>query len=230
MQRSFLLFLASSAVLLTIVLRNDRAGLLPQLLLGATTAAFLVYFARRSSVDGRQVACAVVIATLGEIVLSLGWRLYSYRHAVIPLYVPPGHGLFYLLAAETALQPRIQQWARPITRLVMTAGTSIAIVSVIVFGDAWGLLWWLAALALLWRSRNAVLLSACFTYTMLLEWAGTANGNWQWAELVPYVGLRSANPPAGVGILYIVLDLLVVFVSSRMVFGDRESSTVGCSP
>ncbi len=216
MHRQFIIFVAASAVLLFVILANDRAGFVPQLLLGGTTAAFLIYFARRSSVDGRQIACAVVIATFGEIVLSLGWKLYSYQHAVIPFYVPPGHGVFYLLAAETAAQPWIQRWARPVTLFVMIAGSVIAVISVFVFGDTWGLLWWLVALVLLLRSHNAVLLSACFTYTMLLEWAGTANGNWQWAEIVPYAGLRSANPPAGVGVLYIVLDLLVVLVSSRI--------------
>ena len=215
MHRQFLIFVTASAAWMAIVLLSDREGIVPQLLLGGATAAFVVYFTRRSQVAGRQIACAVIIATLGEIVLSLGWKLYSYRHAVIPLYVPPGHGLFYLLAAETSLQPRIQQWSRKITIAVMIAGTSIAILSVIAYGDSWGFLWWVAALVLLSRSRNSLLLSACFTYTILLEWAGTANGNWQWASTVPYVGLRSANPPAGVGILYIVLDLLVVFASSR---------------
>ena len=216
MHRQFIIFVAASAVWMFVVLASDRDGLVPQLLLGGATAAFLIYFARRSSVDGRQIACAVVIATLGEIVLSLGWGLYSYQHALIPLYVPPGHGLFYLLAAETALQPRVQRWARPVTLFAMTAGSVIAMISLFVFGDTWGLLWWLVALVFLLRSRNAVLLSACFTYTILLEWAGTANGNWQWAEIVPWIGLRSANPPAGVGVLYIVLDLLVVLVSSRI--------------
>jgi hypothetical protein len=215
MSRHFLIFVPASAAWMAIVLLSDREGVVPQLLLGGATAAFVVYFTRRSRVDGRQIAWAVAIATLGEIVLSLGWGLYSYRHAVIPLYVPPGHGLFYLLAAETALQPHIQRHSRQITFGVMIAGTSIAIVSAIAYGDSWGFLWWAAALALLARSRNGLLLSACFTYTILLEWAGTAIGNWQWASTVPFVGLHSANPPAGVGILYIVLDLLVVWVSSR---------------
>ncbi|MCU1246783.1 MAG: hypothetical protein JWN02_2693, partial [Acidobacteria bacterium] len=49
-----------------------------------------------------------------------------------------------------------------------------------------------------------------------LEWLGTALGNWRWASVVPFVGLRSANPPAGVGILYILLDLLVVAASSAI--------------
>ena len=43
----------------------------------------------------------------------------------------------------------------------------------------------------------------------------TANGNWHWVEGVPFVGLTSANPPSGVGILYILLDLIVVAVAAR---------------
>jgi hypothetical protein len=64
------------------------------------------------------------------------------------------------------------------------------------------------------RSRNRLLLSICCFYTMLLEWLGTALGNWRWAAEVPLFRMRSANPPSGVGILYILLDLITVAVIS----------------
>jgi hypothetical protein len=212
--RPFVTFVTASAVFMTLVLLSDRDGLWAQLLLGLATAGFLIYFVRRSETDGRQVLCAVIVATAGEIVLSLGWGLYSYRHAIIPLYVPPGHGLFYLLAAETARQAGIRRYAAVINRTVLIGGSLIALISLAGFADAWGFLWWLGALALLQASRNRLLLSACFAFTILLEWFGTINGNWLWAPVVPYVGLHSANPPAGVGILYILLDLIVVLISS----------------
>ena len=47
----------------------------------------------------------ILVATTGECVLSLGWGLYRYRNAVIPLYVPFGHGIFYALAAECGVLP-----------------------------------------------------------------------------------------------------------------------------
>ncbi len=77
----------------------------------------------------------------------------------------------------------------------------------------WGFLWWAGALAFITRSRNRLLLASCFVYTILLEWLGTAIGNWRWSAEVPFVGLHSANPPAGVGILYILLDLIVVWIT-----------------
>ena len=216
MTSRFLTFVIASTFFMAAVLLIDAPGLPMQLMLGAATAVFVWSFARRSPIDGRQVFTAIIVATLGEIVLSLGWGLYSYRNFLIPLYVPPGHGLFYLLAAETSVQTSIRERADAINRVVMTIGTLIAIVSLVAFRDAWGFLWWLGALALMWRSKNRLLLSACFAYTILLEWAGTAIGNWQWFADVPLVRMHSANPPAGVGILYILLDLIVVAITTKL--------------
>lgn len=196
------------------VLLLDGPGLTRQLTLSAVTAGFLWFFVRYLRVDARPVLTAIAVATLGEVVLSLGWGLYSYQHALIPLYVPPGHGLFYTLAAVSAQQEWFRRREPVITRGVLVAGTLIAILSLVAFRDTWGFLWWLGALALIVRSRNQLLLATCFVYTILLEWAGTANGNWLWAADVPFVGLQSANPPAGVGILYILLDLIVVSLTS----------------
>ncbi|HSP14472.1 MAG TPA: hypothetical protein VLV78_06955 [Thermoanaerobaculia bacterium] len=194
------------------LLLADRRGLVPQLALGAATAAFLFLFARRSRIEGRQIIAAILIATTGEIVLSLGWGLYTYRNALIPLFVPFGHGVFYALAAESARQPWLQERARGMARGVLVAGSIIAAIGFFAFHDQWGLLWWIVAAALLIRSRNQLLLSTCFIFTTLLEWLGTAIGTWHWAAIVPGVGLHSANPPSGVGILYILLDLITVAV------------------
>src|SRR5205085_11084246 len=94
-ERRFVFFVAASAVFMTALLLIDRNGPAQQLALGAATAAFLWLFVRRSGIDGRQVVVCILVATTGEIVLSLGWGLYSYAHDVIPFYVPPGHGLVY---------------------------------------------------------------------------------------------------------------------------------------
>ena len=106
----------------------------------------------------------------------------------------------------------------------------IAIGSLVFFNDTWGLVWWLIAATLLVRSKNPLLLSACFIYTMPLEWVGTAIGNWVWVADVPYVGLTSANPPSGVGVLYILLDLITVLVSSGRFVNEIETARGIASP
>ena len=49
----------------------------------------------------RLVAC-LLIATAGELVLSLVWGLYDYRLGNLPLFVPPGHVLLYWLGLQWA--------------------------------------------------------------------------------------------------------------------------------
>lgn len=222
MESCFLKFVIASAAFMTILLLLDRDGFPQQLALGSATALFLWYFARSSEVRVGQILCCIVVATIGEVVLSIGWGLYSYRHAVIPFYVPPGHGLFYTLAAETARQQAVRLRAVAITRWTVVIGSGIALVSLVLRHDVWGFLWWIGAVALIWVSKNRLLLSACFAYTIILEWMGTAIGNWSWAAEVPFVKLHSANPPAGVGILYILLDLIVVAITSRMLSGATD--------
>ena len=108
-------FVGASAVFMAAVLLLDANGLATQLALGLATGAFLWFFARRTDVAPQQIIWAIIVASVGEVVLSLGWGLYSYRHALIPLYVPPGHGLFYTLAAATA-----QSSGRVLTRCPAT--------------------------------------------------------------------------------------------------------------
>jgi hypothetical protein len=222
MESRFVTFVIASAVFMTVLLLLDRDGVPQQLALGTATALFLWFFARSSHVQLRQIVCCIMVATIGEVVLSIVWGLYSYRHAVIPLYVPPGHGLFYTLAAETARQQAVRLRGALITRSVLIAGSGLAIASLAIKHDVWGFLWWVGAVALISVSKNRLLLSACFVYTIILEFVGTAIGNWRWAPEVPFLRLHSANPPSGVGILYILLDLIVVAITTRVWFEVRE--------
>lgn len=219
----FLFFLGAATLFIPALLLSDGRGVTVQLALGLATASFLFVVTRDSSTDRRQILAVILIASTGEAILSLGWGLYTYRNALIPLYVPFGHGVFYALATESAQQPMLRRHAKSIARAVLIAGSGIALVSFIFFQDQWGLLWWVLAAALLVRSRNQLLLSACFIYTTLLEWLGTAIGNWHWAAVVPGLGLHSANPPAGVGILYILLDLITVAVCSLPLISLRAT-------
>src|SRR5258708_3008296 len=133
----------------------------------AASAGFMWYFARTSEVRGGQILCCIIVGSIGEVVLSLGWGLYSYRHAVIPFYVPPGHGLFYTLAAETARQQAVRLRAGAVTQWTLISGTIIAVVSLTLRHDVWGFLWWTGAVALIYGSENRLLLSASFVYTLI---------------------------------------------------------------
>jgi hypothetical protein len=220
-QQRFLLWLAASALFVPLILWSDGPGWIRQMALAVCTAAFLWLLVRASSVEVPLVITAILVATAGEGILSLGWGLYRYRFALLPLYVPAGHGLFFTLAAWSSRQEALRRHEQRVYRAVLACGSLAAIASLLVWNDQWGLIWWLLAAALLMRSKSRLLLSLCFVYTVALEWLGTSIGNWRWMPTVPGLGLRCANPPSGVGVLYIVLDLVTVAI-----FTLRWGSTV----
>jgi hypothetical protein len=207
--------LASAAFFVPLILLLDGTGVLRQMLIGGATTLFLIVLVVRHRVAVAPVIVAIVIATTGELILSVGWGLYTYKHALIPLYVPFGHGVFYVLATITAEQAAMQRNSSRIVRAVLFGGTLWAVVSLIALHDTWGAIWWMIAATLIGRSMHPLLLAVCCSETMLLEWLGTALGNWHWSAVVPHVGLHSANPPSGVGLLYVVLDFVTVLTIAR---------------
>jgi hypothetical protein len=65
--------------------------------------ALLLYWLRGAQPDERlSLGICVFYATLGEIFLSLVWGLYEYRLSNIPLFVPPGHALLFMLGGILA--------------------------------------------------------------------------------------------------------------------------------
>ena len=168
-------------------------------------------------------AC-LVIATVGEIVLSLGWGLYTYRLDNIPLFVPPGHVLLLLLGLSLARR--------------MTEGAALAIIgcagvySLLVAAagiDTLGvLLFGVLAAASLAMPQQRRLYASTFVLALVLELWGTWLGNWSWAREVPGMLLVTTNPPVAAGAFYCALDALVIVTTARLCrvsgdyFAERE--------
>jgi hypothetical protein len=221
------LFVVSVVIVIPLMLVVDGPDLRVQLLNGAF--AFLLVFtaARSGSIPGIQIAVAMTIATTGELILSLGWGLYAYRFAVIPWYVPPGHGIFYLLTAETAAHPRIVRHRKAVIGAVLVFGSALAALCLVLGRDAWGLAWWLGAGAMMLLSRSGLVVACAWVYTTPMEWLGTWNENWVWFREVPGIPLPSGNPPSGVAVLYGLLDILTILACSspllrRLAEGGRS--------
>ena len=161
---------------------------------------------RRSAPGERPaLAACLVIATAGEIFLSLVWGLYEYRLGNIPLFVPPGHVLLFFLGTQLAARiPRGGEWyiaafAGPLVALFAWNGR-----------DTLGPLLYLLFLACLWLSPARRLYATMFVLSLAMELYGTWMGNWVWAAQVPWLGLTADNPPLAAGAFYCVLDLMVV--------------------
>ena len=104
------------AALVAIVLPIDR-GTDPtqQFALGLVAWVFLGVALRLQPPELRtQVLVLVAVATVLEAIGSIVWGAYRYRLDNLPLYVPAGHGLFYLCALRVAAIPAVVRHGRAI--------------------------------------------------------------------------------------------------------------------
>lgn len=155
-----------------------------------------------------QVVTMVAVATFFEIIGSLIWGLYVYRLDNLPLYVPPGHGLFYLCALRVAQLPVVERFGTSIARGVLVAATLLMLGGLILrpVPDLLGLASWFVLVPFLVGGRFPVLFAVSFSMTMALEFYGTSMGNWAWAPVVPLLGIPAASPPACIGAGYCCMD------------------------
>lgn len=157
----------------------------------------------------RLMAC-LLIATAGEVLLSLVWGLYDYRLGNLPLFVPPGHVLLYWLGL---------QWAGRLPGRVMALTPWLALMAVSALAVA-GIDWMGPALVAVflicvWRGPSPRLYITMFLLSLGMELWGTWLGNWSWRAALPWLGWPVANPPLAAGAFYCVLDLLSESVRRR---------------
>ena len=207
------------ATLMVGLAADVHTNIVGQTLIGVIV--WLTLFALLADVDRDTrfalMAC-LVIATAGEIVLSLGWGLYTYRLDNIPLFVPPGHVLLLLLGLSLARR-------MPETAAVAIIGGA-GIYSLL--ADAAGidtlgmLLFAVLAAASLAMPQQRRLYASTFLLALALELWGTWLGNWSWAREVPGVPLVTTNPPLAAGAFYCALDALVMIATARLYRSGRE--------
>jgi hypothetical protein len=147
----------------------------------------------------------VFYATLGEIFLSLVWGLYEYRLSNIPLFVPPGHALLFMLG--TILARHAGDWISWVVPLAATP--FVFLLAVTGLGTLDALLFSLFLLCIL-SGRASKLYSVMFILSLAMEIYGTWLGNWTWAGEAPWLGFTTINPPLAAGAFYCMLDMLVV--------------------
>ncbi len=212
----------SALIVVTIVggLAVDRLyGVPGQIAVTFFVWALFIWLCRRSApgLRTRLIAC-VWISGLGEIGASLLWQLYDYQFFNVPLFVPPGHALLYLLGIILAerLPPRVCSlvpWlAAPAVLLMAWTGA-----------DTLSLWLYLLFVLFMLFGRDKKLYATMFVIALAMEIVGTGLGNWTWHETVRLTGLTTLNPPLAAGAFYCVLDALVGW---RSRFGAARSALV----
>lgn len=202
-------FLVFTVFFLAVLPLDSRADLPLQLALGAATWAFVAAMARTAQrLERAQLLTMIGVATCYECIGSILWGLYRYRLGNLPMYVPPGHGLFYLAALRLSSIPVIRRNARRVVISVLVVSGLWAVRGAFLSPspDVLGFLSWFLLAAAITHGRDPLFFAVSFSLTMLLEYWGTALGTWRWSDPVPYLGIPAANPPSAIGAGYCVID------------------------
>ena len=190
----------------------DRAGQLGLGLLTATVLATLLVFQPRTV--RLQTLAVVGFATMGEVIGSLVWGLYSYRLDNLPAFVPPGHGLVYLAGLSLATLLARRSGALLLAAGVVAVAWGVAGITVLPTADASGTMGCAFLVGVLLVTRRSVY-AGVFVVVVALELYGTAIGTWAWQPVVPGLGLSQGNPPSGVASGYVVFDVLALALVAR---------------
>ena len=204
-----------------------QVGLAGQAAIGFACFALLSHLVMQAAPQERRALMAcLVIATAGELILSLGWGLYTYRLDNVPLFVPPGHVMLYVLGLSLSRRmPEIA--AEAIIALAGLYALGAAAAGLDTLGVPLFLMLAIASLAVPAQRR---LYASTFLLALALELYGTWLGNWSWAREVPGTALVTTNPPLAAGAFYAALDALVA-ASVACLFRSKNcaSSVEPCS-
>ncbi len=190
-----------------------------QLLLSLSAWVFLaIALAVQSPAVRLQVITLVCVATVLEIIGSIVWGAYRYRLGNLPLFVPAGHGLFYLAALRAASLPLLRRNARRIVIGVSAAATVYMVWGLIrpPLPDLLGFVTWAVFIRFIVRGRHPLLYAVSFVLTMALELYGTGWGIWRWSPVLPGLLLPAGNPPTGIGAGYAAMDGLTRRIVGRL--------------
>jgi hypothetical protein len=228
--RGSLALVLSFVVFVAIALPLDRSSTAAQqFALSLLAWAFLaIALALQPPAIRIQVVGLVTLATLLECVGSLVWGAYTYRLGNLPLYVPAGHGLFYLSALRAASLPVLQRHSRVIVIAVTTGATVWMLYGLLgrALPDLLGFVTWAIFIRFIVRGRYPLLYAVSFVMTTALELYGTGLGIWTWSPVLPVLMLPGGNPPTGIGAGYAAMDALTRRIVGRIERRRRREPAV----
>lgn len=184
-----------------------------QHLLGLCCWVFLIGLLRYATpLERVQTLVVVVVATFFEVLGSVMWGVYVYRHGNLPMFVPPGHGMVYLFGLRLTQTRFMRAHHRTMVRAALVAGAAWALAGLTVLdrtdvGGAFGV----AVLSFfLLRGRVPHVYAGVFFFVAFLELYGVAMGTWAWKPEIPYTGIPNGNPPSGIASGYVYFDMAAI--------------------
>ncbi|OIO12323.1 MAG: hypothetical protein COS42_05055 [Flavobacteriales bacterium CG03_land_8_20_14_0_80_35_15] len=177
---------------------------------GAMILIFLRVFNNATKRSKELMIYAVLIAIVGENLLSIGLEMYTYRLKSVPIYVFFGHAIIYIVAIYFTRKPAVKKY-RSILEKALIVFIAIYATAFLIFAhDVFGfVLSILTVWILSYRPRERLFYLTMYLVVVVLEIIGTSYKCWYWPDTAFGLGsfLKSANPPSGISFFYFSLDL-----------------------
>lgn len=158
---------------------------------------------------------AIIVGIVLEVIASLVLKMYTYRLENIPLYVPFGHALIYISAYYLSKEPITKKYEDKIKTILFISVISYSLLWWYFANDQFGLMClFIFLLVYYYNKRSRLFMLYIFSLVVYVELIGTATGAWYWAD-VTFFGLPSANPPSAIGIAYVLLDSICLFLYKK---------------
>lgn len=153
----------------------------------------------------------VVIGLAGELLFSLGFGMYDYRLANVPVYVPPGHSLMYAAVYYFVREPFVLRHKRAVSGAMLWGSIAYAAYWLTAHNDVYGAVCTALFVLLIAREEHSrMFFLTMFVFVGYLEQVGTRFECWFWHEIAfdKYSWLPSGNPPSGISVFYFAFDVL----------------------
>jgi len=155
----------------------------------------------------------IPVSAVGEVILSMGIELYTYKFGYVPIYVPFGHAIVIGSGFQLLWRTRLHDHASAIIRQFLIFYGVLFLGVFWAFGDSFTVLLGILFFAGVLAMRQRVIYMFMPLFVLFVEFVGTAFGCWAWAPR-PFGVLSTTNPPMGSVMFYVYLDMIVMMLGS----------------
>jgi hypothetical protein len=192
----------------------ERVTDLPeQHILGVCCWIFLIGLLRYATpIERSQTLVVIVVATFFEILGSVLWGVYVYRHGNLPMFVPPGHGMVYLFGLRLTQTNLMRDHHRTLVRIALAGAITWGVLGLTVLErtDVGGAVGVAVLSFFLLRGRVPHVYAGVFFFVAFLELYGVYMGTWAWEAEIPGTGIPNGNPPSGIASGYVFFDMAAI--------------------
>lgn len=171
---------------------------------------FGVLFYRATKRSKELMLYAVAIGIGGECLFSLGFDMYEYRLGNVPVYVPPGHAIIYIVTVYFCREKFVKLNRSLLEKWFAISIFIYAFCFLVFASDIFGFVLTILTLWLLRnKPRERLFYYSMYIVVVFLEIIGTTYKCWFWPDTAfGFIDfLKSANPPSGISFFYFGLDL-----------------------